>query len=343
MAFKNSWPYSRQSPEPSEERRNLTSTRGRPRYDDILTPREWQVVDLLEQGLTNEQIAETLQISFGGAKFHVAEIISKLGAEDRHEAVRLARERKRARAGLLGWILIRLRFASGKPVLVGGAATVAVAAFVLLLGALLNWVPRSSSGGPDDPGLGQAIADFESGDSRDQFLAQAQFDPNDCATGEEANNPRSPSGFVRPLQRDFNTFEEAERFLCLPLPRPRTQELQHRRVSAGRSADLEKLIASGARGRGRGWAMAIYLPTRGKGRGLQFEVVSGDLGTLNPGEIAEDVSIQGTTGRLYRDSGSSPTQVLIAWEKNGYSFHASSILDNDFKLEDFLAMLETVS
>jgi DNA-binding NarL/FixJ family response regulator len=88
-----------------------STTRGRPRYDDILTPREWQVVELLEQGLTNEQIAESLQISFGGAKFHVAEIISKLGAEDRHDAVRLARGKQHARAGLLGWILTRLRFA----------------------------------------------------------------------------------------------------------------------------------------------------------------------------------------------------------------------------------------
>src|SRR5262245_52112286 len=110
----------------------MTSTRGRPRYDDILTPREWQVVDLLAQGLTNEQIAERLQISFGGAKFHVAEIISKLGAQDRHEAVRLARGKQHTRVGLLAWMATRLRFASGKPALVAGTAAVAVAAFVLL-------------------------------------------------------------------------------------------------------------------------------------------------------------------------------------------------------------------
>jgi DNA-binding CsgD family transcriptional regulator len=60
--------------------------RGRPPHPDILTPREWQVLDLLRQGLTNERIAERLDISFATAKYHVAEIISKLGVHTREEA-----------------------------------------------------------------------------------------------------------------------------------------------------------------------------------------------------------------------------------------------------------------
>jgi DNA-binding CsgD family transcriptional regulator len=328
----------------------MTSTaRGRPRYNDILTPREWQVVDLLEQGLTNEQIAERLQISFGGAKFHVAEIISKLGAEDRHEAVRLARRSRRAHAGLLRWLLTRLRIATHRPFIVGGAAAVVLLASIFLLGAFLTDRLAWRSSGPKGSDLGQALADFESGESPDQFLAQAQFDPNDCVTGEEARNPRHPStGLAMPLRREFNTFEEAERFLCLPLPRPRTQEsrLYDRGgppISAGRATDLETLMALNTPGRGRGSARAIYLLSNGKGRGFEFEVVSGDLGTLNPGEISEDVSIQGSTGRLFKRSGNSGTEVHIAWEKNGYSFFAWSFLVDDYKLEDFLALLETVS
>ena len=43
--------------------------RGRRRHDDILTPREWEVLNLVEAGLTNEQIAERLGISFGTAKY----------------------------------------------------------------------------------------------------------------------------------------------------------------------------------------------------------------------------------------------------------------------------------
>jgi Tol biopolymer transport system component/DNA-binding CsgD family transcriptional regulator len=60
--------------------------RGRPPHPDILTPREWQVLDLLRQGLTNEQIAQRLDISFATAKYHVAEIISKLGVQTREQA-----------------------------------------------------------------------------------------------------------------------------------------------------------------------------------------------------------------------------------------------------------------
>jgi DNA-binding NarL/FixJ family response regulator len=49
--------------------------RGRPPHPDILTPREWQVLDLLRQGLTNEQIAQRLDISFATAKYHVAVMV----------------------------------------------------------------------------------------------------------------------------------------------------------------------------------------------------------------------------------------------------------------------------
>src|SRR5262245_25068229 len=57
-----------------------------PKYDDILTPREWEVLELLRLDLTNEEIAEKLGISFGTAKYHVGEILSKLDVESREEA-----------------------------------------------------------------------------------------------------------------------------------------------------------------------------------------------------------------------------------------------------------------
>ena len=60
--------------------------RGRPPHPDILTPREWHVLDLLRRALTNEQIAQRLDISFATAKYHVAEIISKLGVQTREQA-----------------------------------------------------------------------------------------------------------------------------------------------------------------------------------------------------------------------------------------------------------------
>jgi DNA-binding CsgD family transcriptional regulator len=60
--------------------------RGRPKHEDVLTPREWEVLALLREELTNDQIAERLSISPDGAKYHVSEILSKLGVESREEA-----------------------------------------------------------------------------------------------------------------------------------------------------------------------------------------------------------------------------------------------------------------
>jgi DNA-binding CsgD family transcriptional regulator len=60
--------------------------RGRRPHPDILTPREWEVLDLLRERLTNEQIAERLGITLDGAKYHVSEILSKLAVRTREEA-----------------------------------------------------------------------------------------------------------------------------------------------------------------------------------------------------------------------------------------------------------------
>jgi DNA-binding NarL/FixJ family response regulator len=60
--------------------------RGRPRHPDILTPREWEVLALLRDGLSNEKIAERLDITVRTARYHVSEILSKLGVASREEA-----------------------------------------------------------------------------------------------------------------------------------------------------------------------------------------------------------------------------------------------------------------
>lgn len=62
------------------------ATRGRPPHPEVLTPREQQVLDLLRQGLTNPQIADRLGITLDGAKYHVSEILGKLGVSSREEA-----------------------------------------------------------------------------------------------------------------------------------------------------------------------------------------------------------------------------------------------------------------
>jgi DNA-binding NarL/FixJ family response regulator len=59
-------------------------------YDEALTPREIQVLELLAEGLPNKAIAVRLEISDQTVKFHVASIAGKLGAANRTDAVRRA-------------------------------------------------------------------------------------------------------------------------------------------------------------------------------------------------------------------------------------------------------------
>jgi LuxR family transcriptional regulator, maltose regulon positive regulatory protein len=56
-----------------------------------LTPREQEVLRLLAEGASNQEIARQLVVSFATAKKHVASILSKLGAENRTQAIARAR------------------------------------------------------------------------------------------------------------------------------------------------------------------------------------------------------------------------------------------------------------
>jgi DNA-binding NarL/FixJ family response regulator len=74
----------------------LLQRMARPSADDtpaVLTSREVEVLRLLAQGRANKEIAADLVISERTVKFHVSAILSKLGAGNRTEAVRLAVQR----------------------------------------------------------------------------------------------------------------------------------------------------------------------------------------------------------------------------------------------------------
>lgn len=62
-----------------------------------LTPREYQTLQLLAEGLSNKQVATRLRISPHSAKRHVANVLAKLNCPNRTLAVAYA-----VRAGLLG-------------------------------------------------------------------------------------------------------------------------------------------------------------------------------------------------------------------------------------------------
>lgn len=55
-----------------------------------LTPREWEVLDLLCQGRSTQEIAKTLFLSVETVRSHIKNMLRKLGVRSRDEAVALA-------------------------------------------------------------------------------------------------------------------------------------------------------------------------------------------------------------------------------------------------------------
>lgn len=97
-----------------------------------LTPREREVLGFLRVGLTNEEIAERLEISVSGVKHHVSEILSKLGVASREEAATFAEPRGSTWRRLVG------------------AAVVAAALAGI---AVLAWSVLANDGGRDPPAI----------------------------------------------------------------------------------------------------------------------------------------------------------------------------------------------
>ena len=62
---------------------SVTRSRGRPPYADSLTPAEWRIADAIRHGGTDRTISQRLGISSDAVKFHVSNILSKLGFANR--------------------------------------------------------------------------------------------------------------------------------------------------------------------------------------------------------------------------------------------------------------------
>ncbi|MPZ50250.1 MAG: hypothetical protein GEU75_13300 [Dehalococcoidia bacterium] len=175
--------------------------RGRPRYDDVLTPREWEVVSLLREGLSNEQIADRLRISRNTTKFHVSEILSKLGMPSREEAAAWA-EQERRRRHLPGLVLALLpERATVLKAGLGSAAVATVAGIVILFAIALNGKAEQTAG---PLGLIAFVRDgnlwvqgVPSGPARQLTFEDAAVRPQISPSGEWIMFERSP-----PLDRD---------------------------------------------------------------------------------------------------------------------------------------------
>lgn len=123
-----------------------------------LTDRQREVLQLIAEGRSNPEIATRLGVTIDGAKWHVREILSKLGVESREEAADWWRRERAAGTRLRripGWTLATAsagRIAA--TAVFGVATTVAVVAAVFLVFRSGDETPAE----PVDPGATATVA-----------------------------------------------------------------------------------------------------------------------------------------------------------------------------------------
>lgn len=74
--------------EPQEQINKTTSVDNKATYD-VLTKREIELLSLLQQGLSNKELAESLFVSESTIKWHLSRVYIKLGAKNRLEAIKI--------------------------------------------------------------------------------------------------------------------------------------------------------------------------------------------------------------------------------------------------------------
>jgi DNA-binding NarL/FixJ family response regulator len=82
------------APEAMQALVNQASRKGEQATLESLTKRELEILTLVAQGMTNPQIAQQLVISPSTVNFHIHNILPKLQAGTRTEAVRIAIQNK---------------------------------------------------------------------------------------------------------------------------------------------------------------------------------------------------------------------------------------------------------
>lgn len=128
-----------------------------PAIDLELTDRQQEVLTLIAKGRTNPEIAAELGITLDGAKWHVREILSKLGVDSRDEAAAYWRQHRmpgrrlaRAMRGLTGPSL--------KWAVAAGASAGVLAVFIVVVVALSGGESPQGSVVPTETGTASPTA-----------------------------------------------------------------------------------------------------------------------------------------------------------------------------------------
>ncbi|MGB2694396.1 MAG: LuxR C-terminal-related transcriptional regulator [Dehalococcoidia bacterium] len=194
--------------------------RGRPRHPDILTPREWEVLALLREELSNEQIAQRLDITERTAKYHVSEILSKLGVPTREDAARWQPEAHRP-WWAAAFAPLGLLWRRGSPALSAGLSTLALALSVGVLAmalaaagvvafVLLRDDDGATLGAPNGDGAVIARLAFSAGGSIYTVNVDGtdlrEIIPGDRDTKWNASPAFSPDGSTIAFTRNFNVW-----------------------------------------------------------------------------------------------------------------------------------------
>jgi hypothetical protein len=154
------------------------------------------VLALVREGLTNEEIAGRLGITLDGAKFHVSEILMRLGVRSRHEAAEITLAPAPARRA---WalaplaLLHRLKWSATMTIAAGAATAAAGIAIVVLAWGVMHTNRGDGTGLTAMPvGASQTARDlrsdpklaplFAATDARDvdALLDQVDWQTNGC-------------------------------------------------------------------------------------------------------------------------------------------------------------------
>lgn len=208
------------------------ASRGRPPHPDILTPRELEVLGLLREGMSNGQIATRLSITERTARFHVSEILSKLGVAGREEAALWnPAERKPWWMALLHWpirwsIVVKI---AGAGLLAGTAGGI----------GLLTWGVVATDGPPLDDERGAAVQAGPVGFANDGPKTWT----------EDAGYPAPDGNEVSCIEWEWDGYSNRDCGTgglpkdCFPYEPPTVEEAEYLRSLLGYAPDVPNCVA----------------------------------------------------------------------------------------------------